>query len=187
MQKIRLVNHDLKYSEQIFKLSSFPAVKNALGLPDGTVEDTKLFIKRVLKEEFEGITVSKVIVNEQNDLVGLTELMFIDPEKKICHVGTWIGYEYWGLGYNLASKIAILEIAFEQLELDYVFAGARKVNLRSQKAQEKLPFIRLSVEAEFPKEHKALESKEKQACILNVFYKEDFFRYMEKAKSFSTY
>lgn len=179
MKGIKLVNHREEYCHEIYRLSSVPQVKDALGLPDGTVEDTKHFIQRVLAEEQLGRTVPRVILDENNRLVSLTDLMFIDHQKKSCHIGTWIGYEYWGQGFNEASKLAMLQIAFEELDLDYVFAGARAVNIRSQKAQEKLPFIRLHVESEFPEEHKALEKKEKQPCVLNVFCKRDFLSYIE--------
>ncbi|RLQ90557.1 GNAT family N-acetyltransferase [Planomicrobium sp. Y74] len=181
MKGIKLVNHREEYCHEIYRLSSVPQVKDALGLPDGTVEDTKHFIQRVLAEEQLGRTVPRVIFDENDRLVGLTDLMFIDRQKKSCHIGTWIGYEYWGQGFNEASKLAMLQIAFEELDLDYVFAGARAVNIRSQKAQEKLPFIRLHVESEFPEEHKALEKKEKQPCVLNVFTKRDFLSYIEES------
>lgn len=180
MKKIKLVKQREEYCEEIHRLSSAPQVKDALGLPDGTSEDTRRFIQRVLAEEQAGATIPRVILNEEDKLIGLTDLMFIDRQKKSCHIGTWIGHDYWGRGYNEASKLAMLQIAFEELELDYVFAGARAVNIRSQKAQEKLPFIRLHVEAEFPEEHEALEKKEKQPCVLNVFCKEDYLAYIEE-------
>lgn len=171
---IKLMEHNDQYAEEINRLSQALPVKNALGLPDQTVEDTKKFIQTILEEEKEGKAVSRLIINENGQLVGITTLMFIDQEKKSCHIGSWIGHKYWGLGYNQASKIEILRIAFEKLKLDVVFAGARLVNIRSQKAQEKLPFIRLNVESKHPEEHESLEKKEKQACVLNAFYREDF-------------
>lgn len=178
MKKIQLVKHELKFAEKIHSYSSAPPVKDALGLPDGTVEDTKAFIRRVLQEEQEGKTVPRVILDQDGELIGLTDLMFIDRTKKSCHIGTWIAYLYWGQGYNEASKAAILKIAFEELGLEHVFAGARKVNIRSQKAQQKLPFIRLNVEADFPEELAALEKKEKQPCVLNAFFRQDFLDYL---------
>ena len=178
MGSVVLVPHDDVYCEEIFRLSSMPAVKDALGLPDGNLEDTIRFSRLVRQEEKTGTRIPRVILNEQHQLVGLTDLMFIDHAKKSCHIGTWIGQEYWGQGYNEASKIAILKLAFEELGLSRVFAGARKVNIRSQKAQEKLPFISLHVEAEFPEEHEALEAKEKQPCVLHVFRKEHFEAYL---------
>jgi RimJ/RimL family protein N-acetyltransferase len=101
-----------------------------------TVEDTKKFVKNIIKEEKDGKTVSRVIFDENDDVIGITTLMFIDYEKKSCHIGTWIGYEYWGKGYNQASKIEILRIA--------------------------------------------LEKKEKQACVLHAFYREDFINFLKK-------
>lgn len=179
MKTIKLVPHKDAYCEEIFRLSSVPAVKDALGLPDGTIEDTLHFSRRVREEELAGKTLPRVILDEQNHLIGLTDLMFIDHAKKSCHIGTWIGQEYWGQGFNEASKVAILKIAFEEVGLERVFAGARAVNIRSQKAQEKLPFIRLHVEAEFPHEHEALENKEQEPCVLHVFLKEDFESYSD--------
>lgn len=179
MKSVKLIKHNPFYVNEINRLSQTPEVKNALGLPNQTVEDTELFNARVLQEEIEGKTLSRLILNEEEKLVGITTLMFIDHEKKRCHIGSWIGFDYWGQGYNLLSKIEILKIAFEQLELDVVFSGARNVNIRSQKAQQKLPFITLNVEEDFPEEHQFLEQKEKQPCVLHAFYKEDFLAFIQ--------
>ncbi|KOS66922.1 GNAT family acetyltransferase [Lysinibacillus contaminans] len=174
---VTLVKHNLKYAEAIHALSSMPQVRDALGLPVGKVEDTINFIKRECVDEEEGKTVPRVVLDEEGQVIGVTTLMFIDHQKKSCHIGSWLGYEFWGKGYNLEAKIAILEIAFFELGLERVFAGAREVNIRSKKAQEKLPFIRLNVEKDYPQEHAWLEIKEKQRCVLNVFEREDFIRF----------
>ena len=174
---VTLVKHNLKYAEAIHALSSMPQVRDALGLPVGKVEDTINFIKRECVDEEAGKTVPRVVLDEEGQVIGVTSLMFIDHQKKSCHIGSWLGYEFWGKGYNLEAKTAILEIAFFELGLERVFAGAREVNIRSKKAQEKLPFIRLGVEKIYPQEHAWLEIKEKQRCVLNVFEREDFIRY----------
>ncbi|WP_313150361.1 GNAT family N-acetyltransferase [Lysinibacillus capsici] len=174
---VTLVRHDIKYAEAMHALSSMPQVRDALGLPAGKVEDTIHFIKRERIDEEEGKTVPRVVLNEEGQVIGVTSLMFIDHHKKSCHIGSWLGYQFWGKGYNLEAKTAILDIAFFELGLSRVFAGARKVNIRSQKAQEKLPFVRLGVERDYPEEHSWLEVKEKQPCVLNVFEREDYVRY----------
>lgn len=174
---VTLVRHDVKYAEAMHALSSMPQVRDALGLPAGKVEDTIHFIKRERIDEEEGKTVPRVILDEEGQVIGVTSLMFIDHHKKSCHIGSWLGYQFWGKGYNLEAKTAILDIAFFELGLSRVFAGARKVNIRSQKAQEKLPFVRLGVEKDYPEEHSWLEVKEKQPCVLNVFEREDYVRY----------
>lgn len=180
MKNIKLIKHDFQYAFEVNRLSQAIEVKNALGLPKQTINETKSFMKRMLNEEKEGKTISRLILNEDNQLIGITTLMFIDKIKKSCHIGTWIGYEYWGKGYNLLSKIGILKIAFEELNLEIVFAGARSCNIRSQKAQEKLPFIRLNVENDFPKEHAFLEAKENQPCVLHAFFKKDFEQFIKQ-------
>ncbi|OES46645.1 GNAT family N-acetyltransferase [Domibacillus iocasae] len=174
MKKLELKPHSLTYADRIFTLTSAPEVKNALGLHVDTVDNTIDFLQAVMQEEMNGKTVSRAIFNEEEELIGITTLMFIDQTKKSCSLGTWIGHEYWGHGYNMASKYAILRIAFEELGLERVFIGSRLANKRSQNAQKKLPFITWHVEADYPDVHAELEEKEKQPCLLNVVYRADF-------------
>lgn len=179
MVRVKLVPHNLSFADRMWKLISNPLIKDVLGIPDKSVDDTRNFIKWIIEEEKNGNQVSRVILNENGGLIGVTTLMFINWGKKRCHIGTWIGREYWGMGYNHASKIEILKIAFYELGLEHVLAGARKSNTRSQKAQEKLPYIRLNVEAQFPEELVFLENKEKQPCVLHAFFREDFDSYIK--------
>jgi RimJ/RimL family protein N-acetyltransferase len=177
--QITLRPHDLKYAERIYELASAPQIKDALGLRDESVDDTKRFVEWVIDEERMGKQISRVIFNDRDELVGVTTLMFINRVQNRCHIGTWIGHEYWGMGYNQASKMEILKLAFVGLGMEHVFAGARTENARSQRAQEKLPYIRLNVESQFPDEHEALENREKQHCVLHAFYRDDFFAYLQ--------
>ena len=98
----------------------------------------------------------------------------IDRIHNRCHIGTWIGYPYWGKGYNAMAKTEILHIAFSKFRLKNVFAGAKRENIRSQKAQEKLTYIRIGVEKEFPEEHRKLEAQAEAPCILNVIERQRF-------------
>ena len=63
---------------------------------------------------------------------------------------------------------------FLDLQLTYVFAGAKTTNIRSLKAQEKLPYMSLYVENKFPEEHTALEKEVKSPCALHVVSRENF-------------
>ena len=101
----------------------------------------------------------------------------IDGINKTCHIGTWIGHQYWGKGYNALAKSEILYIAFTVLDLEYVIAGSKLSNIRSQKAQENLPYIRIGVQSEFPEEHSKLESQVNSPCILNVIEREMFLNW----------
>ena len=174
-----LVSHHLKYAKSISILTSAPQVKDTLGFSDEQISlnGTKDFITFMLEQERLGKQYSRVILNEEKDVIGVITLKDINETNRTSHIGTWIGHPYWGKGYNPLAKAEILYTAFTDLNIDYVFAGARLTNIRSQKAQEKLPYMRMGVEKEFPEEHKKLESQEKTACMLNVIEKEPFLRW----------
>ncbi|MED1411266.1 MULTISPECIES: GNAT family N-acetyltransferase [Bacillus] len=179
MKRVTLLPLDLRYANAIFELSNDPHVKNALGIKVETIEDTKAFILFAMEEERKEHSLSKVIVNEENEIIGLTTLKHINYEQKRSHIGSWLGYQYWGNGYNEAAKKEIFKIAFLDLQLTYVFAGAKTTNIRSLKAQEKLPYISLHVENKFPDEHAALEKEVKSSCVLHVISREKFLNWLE--------
>ncbi|HDR7791932.1 TPA: GNAT family N-acetyltransferase [Bacillus luti] len=179
MQHVTLVPLDLRYTNVIFKLSSDPHVKNALGIKVEKIEDTKAFLLFAIEEEHQKRSLSRMIVNEANEVIGLTTLKQINYEKKQSHIGSWLGYPYWGKGYNEAAKKEIFKIAFLDLQLSYVFAGAKTNNIRSLKAQEKLPYISSHVENKFPDEHAALEKEVRSPCSLHVVSREKFLNWLE--------
>nr|WP_246516403.1 GNAT family N-acetyltransferase [Salicibibacter cibarius] len=94
-------------------------------------------------------------------------------------MGTWIGYSFWGIGINEEAKKLILSYAFNELKLNRVFAGSKKRNVRSIKALEKLPYMRLKVEKEFSLEHKKIQEEYGTLCVLNVIEKNDFIQWLE--------
>jgi RimJ/RimL family protein N-acetyltransferase len=184
MIKVLLVPHHINYAKQMSALSSAPQVKEALGLTNDqtSLEGTIGFIEFILEQEILGTQYSRAILNENKELIGVITLKDINATNKTCHIGTWIGHQYWGKGYNDLAKSEILYTAFTQLDLEYVFAGAKLSNIRSQKAQEKLPYIRISVQSEFPDEYKKLESQVSAPCILNVIEKEMFLKWYSDNK-----
>lgn len=179
---VRLVPHEEHYAERMASLTADPHVKDALGLTDAqtSLQGTQKFIHFIRKQEEILVQYSRVILNEQQQLIGVITLKSIDQHDKIAHIGTWIGAAYWGQGYNEAAKEQILSIAFNELGLNRVFAGATLTNIRSQKAQQKLPYMILDVGKQYPAELKRIESETNHPCVLNVTTKESFSAYMEK-------
>jgi len=179
LSKISLVPHNNIYAKSMSSLSSAPQVKNALGLTNDqtSLEGTIDFIEFIREQERLGKQFSRAILDQSENFIGVITLKDIDNVNKTSHIGTWIGHQYWGKGYNLLAKKEILYKAFTELNLDYVFAGAKISNIRSIKSQEKLPFMRIEVQNEFPDEHKKLESEVNSPCILNVVEKEIFLKW----------
>ncbi|TCP60607.1 GNAT family N-acetyltransferase [Baia soyae] len=184
--KTQLVKNDLKYADQIYRGSQEEHVRTALTLPKGTIDDTRTFIESTILAETEGKVLSRVILNEAGEVIGHTTLKEIDRQNGSAHLGTWISYPFWGQGYNEESKHLILEIAFHDIGLEWVFLGASKRNIRSQQAQKKLPYIRLYIEEQFPKELEKIEKQLGEPCLLHGVNKINYVSWENKRKSHLT-
>lgn len=82
MKHVTLLPLNLQYAETIFTLSSDAHVKNALGIKIETVEDTKSFIHFAMEEERKRQSLSRVISNEKEEIIGITTLKHIDYKKR---------------------------------------------------------------------------------------------------------
>ena len=83
-----------------------------MGITVENIEDTKTFLLFAIEEERQKKSLSRMIVNEENEIIGLTTLKHINNEKKQSHIGSWLGYPYWGKGYNEAAKKKSLKSPF---------------------------------------------------------------------------
>ncbi|QPH41609.1 GNAT family N-acetyltransferase [Pedobacter endophyticus] len=95
----------------------------------------------VFENFFKGALESKgaLIVYDKatGQVVGSSRYYEFDPENMSIAIGyTFIGRNYWGLGYNSAMKKLMLDYAFQFVERVILHIGA--TNFRSQKAIEKL-------------------------------------------------
>lgn len=178
---INLKPHHVNYAVRIHELASDPLVADALGLVNQTLENRLEFIQKMQQGEKEGTTCSRLVFHN-HQMIGVTTLMYIDQQKKSCHLGSWLGVPYWGRGYNERAKCEILKLAFDTYGLERVFLGAHIQNRRSQAAQQKLPYLRQHVMHDYPEEHQFLEEKEQQPCILNVVEKDDFYAFLNIAR-----
>lgn len=180
MVAISLKKHDIKYTEVISRLTSDIRLQSALNLnwQQVSIYGTRDLIEHIRGEERMGNQISRVIFNESNELIGIISLKEIDFKNKKAHMGTWIGADYWGMGYNELAKIQILQIAFHELDLQIVFAGAAITNKRSLAAQRKLPYMKLDVGEKFPQELAKIEVETGSKCVLNMVLKEDFEQYL---------
>ena len=189
MRAVTLKKHDRKYTEVMSSLIADPRVQNALGLnwQQVSIYGTRDFIDFIQGEERIGKQLSRIILNEKEEFIGVITIKSIDQAKGVAHVGTWLGADYWGLGYNELAKEAMFTLAFEELKLNRIFAGAKLTNLRSIAAQKKLPYITMDVGDLFPEELEKIEIETKGKCILNVVEKENFQRYLKnKLQSIAT-
>ncbi|GEK33014.1 GNAT family N-acetyltransferase [Kurthia sibirica] len=179
MRKIYLQKHDVYYAEKMAELLSAPEVSSALALQpyETTVDAMRDFIREMNLEEMMGNHISRMIMNEDFELIGVITLNNRNDHSKTCHISTWLGVAYWGLGYNTLAKEKMLFFAFTELRMHTVFAGARVENFRSRKAQRKLPYITLYAEKKYPDELLSLERRENAYCLLNAIEQVDFMKW----------
>ena len=88
------------------------------------------------------------VVEQSNDglVVGSTSFRDLDLRNAKVEIGsTWFSRSSWGTGANLESKLLLMTYAFESLNLERVFIRADELNLRAQRAHEKLGAVKEGV------------------------------------------
>ena len=90
----------------MFELASAPPVKDALGLRDQSVEDTKAFIRAVIAEERRGESLSRVILDEAGEVVGVTTLMYfrVSGTAAILARGLGMNIGDWDTTWNPSKR-----------------------------------------------------------------------------------
>ena len=73
---------------------------------------------------------------EAGELAGTTNLNF-DWERRSAELGIWLRRAFWGRGYSGERAAALLELAFDRLNLELVGASHRDGNANSRRAIEK--------------------------------------------------
>lgn len=93
-----------------------------------------------LIEKEKGSQFPFVIFNKNdNKIIGSTRLMDIQPQHRKLEIGwTWMHPDYWGTANNTECKYLLLKFCFENLGAIRVYLKTDEINIRSQKAIEKI-------------------------------------------------
>ncbi len=90
----------------------------------------------------EGIALELAIADSDGWVIGITGVFEVSKRDRRCVVGTWLGQAYWGTGANAESKALVARLAFDALRMERLGAWADVRNPRSQRALERLGFVR---------------------------------------------
>jgi RimJ/RimL family protein N-acetyltransferase len=101
--------------------------------------------KQTIEAEERGETISRTILDEWGNPIGTISLF--DIQDNAGFLGTWLGKPYHGQGYNEPAKAAFFHEVFFELNIKTIFMKIRKLNIRSMKAAEKLPYVTLANES----------------------------------------
>lgn len=103
-----------------------------------TIEDGKEWIEFARNLEW-GHDFAITVNNEAIGGIGL--IIGRDIERKSSEVGYWLGEDYWGNGIVSSALKGIVEYAFNELELERIFAVPLERNIASRRVLEKNDFI----------------------------------------------
>lgn len=116
----------------------FPYVRNKCK----SYEEYLFLTKQLIAEEEQRTCISRTILNEMGAPIGSIDLYNIVDNSGF--LATWIGTPYFGKGYNKLAKQSFFAELFFEHNIETVFMKIRKQNMRSQKAVEKLHYIKLA-------------------------------------------
>ncbi len=106
--------------------------------PHATPKETKDFIDAMEKNRAEGSGAEFVIRprDEPDEIAGATGV-YADWERRTGTLGLWLRKSYWGRGYSGERAAALMELAFDTLDLELVAVEHIDGNEQSKRAIEK--------------------------------------------------
>ncbi|WP_050032473.1 GNAT family N-acetyltransferase [Halorubrum halophilum] len=109
--------------------------------PHETKKETLEFLERG-RERWEDDEAASYVIRPREGEDGAGEIagfggFEVDWEKRTAVLGTWLRRRFWGRGYSGERAAALVEVAFEDLDLDLVAVSHLPENEQSQRAIEK--------------------------------------------------
>jgi len=132
--------------DNIFLLDSNPEVMKYVGVPPLThkEESVKMLENIINQYQNNGTGRLAVIEKESNQFIGWCGIKFLTDEvngfKNIYELGYRFLPEFWGKGYATESALASLDLGFNQLNADKIYAYADVGNESSNHILTKLGF-----------------------------------------------
>ena len=139
-----LKKRDLHDSHVLYDLMIHPDVFPFVRQKASSYDEFLFLTKQTVEAEERGELISRTIVDEWGNPIGTITLF--DIQQKAGFLGTWLGKPYHGKGYNKPAKDAFFSELFFELDIETIFMRIRKLNTRSIKAAEKLPYVNLANE-----------------------------------------
>lgn len=134
-----LKKRDLHDCHALFELMVHPEVFPFVRQKANSYDEFVFITKQTIEAEERGEMISRTILDDWGNPIGTINLF--DIQEGAGFLGTWLGKPYHGKGYNNLAKDAFFQELFYELGLETVFMRIRKVNTRSIKAAEKLPYV----------------------------------------------
>ncbi|MCA1321033.1 GNAT family N-acetyltransferase [Bacillus tianshenii] len=139
-----LKKRDTHESQALYDLMVHPEVFPFVRQKAYSHDEFVFLTKQTIEAEERGELISRTILDEWGTPIGTINLF--DVQDGAGFLGTWLGKPYHGKGYNQIAKDQFFDELFYELDIQSIFMRIRKVNMRSMKAAEKLPYVVLANE-----------------------------------------
>ena len=149
---ISIIPVESKHADAIQELASHPKVAETTNIPQPYPKNGAMsWIMSSLPRRMAGLEHAFAIQRSTDDqVVGVTSLMNVCRSK--AELGYWVGVPFWGRGYATQANRLILAFAFEEVELERLYARPLARNKASCRVLEKLGFRHVdTVDNVFPK------------------------------------
>jgi RimJ/RimL family protein N-acetyltransferase len=134
-----LKKRDIHDCHELFELMVHPEVFPFVRQKANSYDEFVFITKQTIEAEERGELISRTILDEWGAAIGTINLF--DVQEGAGFLGTWLGKPFHGKGYNNMAKDAFFQELFYELGIETIFMRIRKVNIRSIKAAEKLPYV----------------------------------------------
>ncbi|MGM7684301.1 GNAT family N-acetyltransferase [Cytobacillus sp. Hm23] len=167
-----LKKRELQDCKELFELMVHPDVFPFVRQKADSYEEFLFLTRQVIEEEERGNLISRTIIDEWGNPIGIISLFDIQDNSGF--LGTWLGKPFHGKGYNEPAKEAFFNELFYQLSFEYIFLRIRKMNIRSNQAALKLPYVTLTNES-------------RKAMLDNLNLGQDIYNLYEISKDLYTF
>ncbi len=103
------------------------------------------YLARLPAQRARGEQLDLVIEHRESGPIGITGLSELSRRDRRASIGTWLGRDWWGSGANTESKALMCHLAFAVLGLERLGSYTNVDHERSQRALERLGFVREGV------------------------------------------
>ncbi|MGI6456333.1 MAG: GNAT family N-acetyltransferase [bacterium] len=147
-QLVRLEPLKMEHAEELYRAGQDDEIWRYMPCPrQQETGETAVWIQQALQEQALGTQVPFVIINQMdNKMIGSTRYLDIQRQDSNLEIGwTWIGKPWQRTGVNTECKYLLLSHAFEELGAVRAQLKTDGRNIQSQKAMERLGFVREGV------------------------------------------
>ncbi|TCS83149.1 GNAT family N-acetyltransferase [Tepidibacillus fermentans] len=174
-QMIELRPFEWKDAKELYEMLREQEVHQYLDMVLNTYQNYEEWLQKIEWLEILGEAYHRCVWNEEEKLIGEIYLINMDQENRRAEMGTWIGRNYWGKGYNRLIKERVLSEAFTRLYLETILLFMQKENQRSIRSLQRLPYITKPLNEQYQDLIKYKEYKLGKTIELLIVKKEDFF------------